>query len=163
MARFLSRGYLWDNVRVVGGAYGGGCSLNTGSGAFAFSSYRDPNFENTLDIYSKTIDVLDNLELSDDALEQLVVGAMGDLDSPSSPAQKGYKALIHHLTGITTELRQQYRDEVLATDRSSFKAFADKLRAGDLKVAAFAAKDAVEKANKNRAADAQISITQLSS
>merc|ERR1719163_1899084 len=42
VSRFLSRGYLWDNVRVVGGAYGGGCALNPSSGAFAFSSYRDP-------------------------------------------------------------------------------------------------------------------------
>ena len=59
VARFLSRGYLWDNVRVVGGAYGGGCALNPSSGGFAFSSFRDPNLQGTLDIYGKTVSVLD--------------------------------------------------------------------------------------------------------
>merc|ERR1719231_153857 len=113
VARYLSRGYLWDNVRVVGGAYGGGCSLNPTSGGFAFSSYRDPNFQGTLDIYEKTLEVLQNIEISDDDLEKAIVGAIGDLDSPLSPQQKGYKALIHTLTGMSTETRQRYRDEVL--------------------------------------------------
>jgi hypothetical protein len=44
-ARALSLGYLWDNVRVAGGAYGGGCAFNPTSGGFAFSSYRDPNLQ----------------------------------------------------------------------------------------------------------------------
>ena len=44
-ARALSLGYLWDNVRVAGGAYGGGCAFNPISGGFAFSSYRDPNLQ----------------------------------------------------------------------------------------------------------------------
>ena len=66
VARYLSRGYLWDNVRVVGGAYGGGCALNPLSGAFAFSSYRDPNLQGTLDTYYKSAEVL--AALSDEAL-----------------------------------------------------------------------------------------------
>merc|ERR1719352_2116083 len=113
VARFLSRGYLWDNVRVVGGAYGGGCSLNPRSGGFNFSSYRDPNVQGTLDIYAKSADALEEMELTEDALEQAIVGAVGDLDSPMNSQQKGSVALTHYLTGVTTETRQQYRDEVL--------------------------------------------------
>merc|ERR1719231_806354 len=134
VARFLSRGFLWDNVRVVGGAYGGGCSLNPASGGFAFSSYRDPNLQDTLDIYGKTIGVLDNLEIDDAALEQAIVGAAGDLDSPMTSQQKGFRALTQHLTGVTTEIRQQWRDEVLATSRASFAAFAERLEGKQLKV-----------------------------
>merc|ERR1719198_1780560 len=111
VSRFLSRGYLWDNVRVVGGAYGGGCAFNTNSGGFAFSSYRDPNVQGTLDIYAGTADVLDEVELTDDALEQAIVGAVGDLDSPLTSQQKGQRALTLHLSGVTTAARQQYRDE----------------------------------------------------
>ena len=58
VARFLSRGFLWDNVRVVGGAYGGGCALNPSTGGFAFSSYRDPNVQGTLDIYGRSAEVI---------------------------------------------------------------------------------------------------------
>jgi len=162
VARFLSRGYLWDNVRVVGGAYGGGCSLNPRTGGFAFSSYRDPNVQGTLDIYAKTAEALENAHLTDDALEQAIVGAVGDLDSPMTSEQKGFRALTLHLTGVTTEMRQQYRDEVLGTTRASFKAFAKTLRAKPFKVAIFGAKDAIEAANTARGADEQIAITQLS-
>jgi Zn-dependent M16 (insulinase) family peptidase len=161
VARFLSRGYLWDNVRVVGGAYGGGCSLNQNSGAFAFSSYRDPNLQGTLDIYGKTIDVLDNLEMTDEALEQAIVGAVGDLDSPMNAQQKGQRALTHYLTGVTTEQRQKFRDSIIGMDRSSFAAFAERLRKAKLAVCTFASKDAIEAANAKRAEDEQIKIIQL--
>ena len=133
VARYLSRGYLWDNVRVVGGAYGGGCSLNPNSGGFAFSSYRDPNLQGTLDIYGKTAEVLDELEISDEDLDKAIVGAVGDLDQPQSSQQKGYKALVHHLTGMTDEIRQTYRDQVIGTDRAAFKRFA--CRGGDTRPA----------------------------
>ena len=161
VARFLSRGYLWDNVRVVGGAYGGGCALNPSSGGFAFSSYRDPNLQGTLDIYDGTLAILDALEMDDAALEQAIVGAAGDLDSPLTSEQKGFRALVHHLTGVTTDMRQQYRDEVIGTTRESFKAFADKLRGATFKTAIFGSKEALEAANAKRAADEQITITPL--
>lgn len=164
VARYLSRGYLWDNVRVVGGAYGGGCALNPSTGGFAFSSYRDPNVQGTLDIYGRSADVLDeaHAEMTDEALEQAIVGAVGDLDSPLTSDAKGYRALIQHLTGLTDETRQKYRDQVLQTSRADFKAFAEKLRSKSLKVAIFGAKEALEQANAKRADDEQIAITQLS-
>ena len=46
---------------MVGGAYGGGCSLNPSTGVLAFSSYRDPNVQGTLDIYANTGKVLEEL------------------------------------------------------------------------------------------------------
>jgi len=161
VARFLSRGYLWDNVRVVGGAYGGGCSLNPSSGGFAFSSYRDPNLQGTLDIYAKTVEVLEGLALDDAALEQAIVGAAGDLDSPMTSQSKGYRALMHHLTGTTVEMRQRYRDEVIGTDRAAFAAFAERLKGAQTKVAVFGSKEALEQANAKRADDEQIQITAL--
>jgi len=165
VARFLSRGYLWDNVRVVGGAYGGGCSLNPRTGGFAYSSYRDPNVQGTLDIYAKTVDALDEaaVSLTDDALEQAIVGAMGDLDSPMTSEAKGFRALTLHLTGVTTEMRQEYRDEVLGTTRETFKEFAKALRSKPMKVSIFGSKDALEAANAARGADEQIEIKEFSS
>ena len=161
VARYLSRGYLWDNVRVVGGAYGGGCSLNQNTGVLSFSSYRDPNLQGTVDIYAGTAQVLQELELSDEALEQAIVGAVGDLDSPMTSQQKGFRGLQHHLTGITTETRQQFRDEVLATNRASFSAVAEQLQGKELKVSVFGAQEALEKANAARGADEQIDIKPL--
>lgn len=161
VVRYLSRGYLWDNVRVVGGAYGGGAGFNPTSGAFAFSSYRDPNLQGTVDIYAGSAAHLENVELSDAALEQAIVGAVGDLDSPLTPDQKGYKALTHYITGVKTEDRQKFRDEVLGTTREDFKDFAKRLKALDMKVAVFGSLEAFEAANAARGTADQISVTKL--
>ena len=69
--------------------------------------------------------MLEELEISDEALEQAIVGAIGDLDSPMTSQQKGFRGLTHYLTGVTTETRQQFRDEVLGTTRASFAALAE--------------------------------------
>jgi hypothetical protein len=52
-AKMLRTGYLWDQVRVIGGAYGGMCQMGRSSGSFLFGSYRDPNLVDTLDIYRR--------------------------------------------------------------------------------------------------------------
>merc|ERR1719217_794405 len=161
VSRFLSRGYLWDNVRVVGGAYGGGCSLNSNTGVLAFSSYRDPNIQGTLDIYANTGKVLEELEISDDALEQAIVGAIGDLDSPMTSQQKGFRGLTHYLTGVTTETRQQFRDEVLGTTRASFAALAERLKGKSLKASIFGEQAQLDTANAARDAGAQLDIKPL--
>merc|ERR1719217_1381544 len=160
VSRFLSRGYLWDNVRVVGGACGGG-SLNANTGVLAFSSYRDPNIQGTLDIYANTGKVLEELEISDEALEQAIVGAIGDLDSPMTSQQKGFRGLTHYLTGVTTETRQQFRDEVLGTTRASFAALAERLKGKSLKASIFGEQAQLDTANAARDAGAQLDIKPL--
>lgn len=51
VSRFLRTGYLWDTVRVMGGAYGGFTKFDPVSGVFSCLSYRDPNLAKTLDNY----------------------------------------------------------------------------------------------------------------
>ncbi|XWS48732.1 hypothetical protein CRYUN_Cryun13aG0101500 [Craigia yunnanensis] len=43
ISKYISNTWLWDSVRVSGGAYGGFCNFDTHSGGFTFLSYRDPN------------------------------------------------------------------------------------------------------------------------
>ena len=43
---------------------------------------------------------------------QSIVGAIGSLDSPLTADAKGYRALQWHLSGMTTEFRQAFRDQV---------------------------------------------------
>ena len=99
-------------------------------------------------------------ELSDEALEKAIVGAVGDLDSPMNAQQKGFQALAWHLSGTTTEERQKYRDGVLNCDRAAFVALADRLKAAKFGAAVFGAADALEKANAGR--DSKLSVTKLS-
>ena len=54
VVKYLRTTWLWEKVRVQGGAYGGFCVLDHRSGNFTFLSYRDPNLLETLDIYDQT-------------------------------------------------------------------------------------------------------------
>ena len=49
--KLLGTTWLWDRVRVSGGAYGGFSDFDPHSGMFTFLSYRDPNLLKTVDNY----------------------------------------------------------------------------------------------------------------
>lgn len=89
ITRYLSNSYLWDNVRVVGGAYGGFAQFSDVTGRISFASYRDPNLSKTIDIYSNAATALKPDEVPPESIKDSVIGTIGDLDSPQSPDQKG--------------------------------------------------------------------------
>ena len=122
--RHLRMGYLWDRVRVQGGAYGCFARYGRATGAFTFASYRDPNVENTLRVYRETADYLGNLSLSETDITRAVVGAIGDVDAYMLPGAKGATAFSRWMSGETDEQRQRIREEILATRLSDFHDFA---------------------------------------
>ncbi len=127
ITRYLQTAWLWEKIRVQGGAYGGMCSFDQRSGVFAFASYRDPNLAASLDIYKATGDYLKNLVLSEDELTRALIGTIGTLDAYQLPDSKGYSSCMRYLLDYTDEERQKLRDEVLATTQEHFNAFGDAL------------------------------------
>lgn len=126
--RLLNTTYLWDKVRVQGGAYGGSSRFDLTSGNFAFLSYRDPNLLKTLDAYDGAAKAL-RAEIGETDLVRSVIGVVGDLDRPEFVDSKGYSAMWRILNGTTDELRQQRRNEILATSRADFVALAEAIEA----------------------------------
>merc|ERR1719253_660926 len=92
-------------------------------------SYRDPNLKATLDVFDAVASYLEKLTLSSQEIEQLVIGAVGDLDKPMAPSSKGYASMVRYLVNDSLEVRQKRRDEMLATTAASFKAFTAQMRA----------------------------------
>eukprot|EP00595_Chromulina_sp_UTEXLB2642_P003778 CAMPEP_0196764920 /NCGR_PEP_ID=MMETSP1095-20130614/7173_1 /TAXON_ID=96789 ORGANISM="Chromulina nebulosa, Strain UTEXLB2642" /NCGR_SAMPLE_ID=MMETSP1095 /ASSEMBLY_ACC=CAM_ASM_000446 /LENGTH=864 /DNA_ID=CAMNT_0042121777 /DNA_START=525 /DNA_END=3119 /DNA_ORIENTATION=- len=127
ITRYLSTGYLWDNVRVVGGAYGGFASYNEISGRLSFASYRDPNLIKTLQVYNNTINSLLSTEISPDDLTTSIIGTIGDLDSPQSVDQKGFSSFVHYLRKETSDQRQQQRNEILSTNINEVQSYIKQL------------------------------------
>ncbi|KAI6677917.1 hypothetical protein NL676_038713 [Syzygium grande] len=152
ISKYISNTWLWDRVRVSGGAYGGFCDFDTHSGVFSFLSYRDPNLLKTLDIYDATGAFLRELEMDDDTLNKAIIGTIGDVDSYQLPDAKGYSSLLRYLLGITEEERQRRREEILSTSLKDFRDFADVIESVKDKgvVASVASPDDVEAANKER-------------
>ena len=128
--RHLRMGYLWDRVRVQGGAYGCFARYSRITGAFTFVSYRDPNVAGTLDVYRATADYLGNLVLSEADITRAIVGAVGDMDAYMLPGAKGAASFGRWLSGETEEERQRIRDELLSTRLADFHDFAPFLARG---------------------------------
>jgi Zn-dependent M16 (insulinase) family peptidase len=127
IANIMRLTYLWEKLRVQGGAYGAMTSFDKRSGVFSFLSYRDPNLLGTLQNYDGAAKFLRNLDLSNDELTKGIIGAISSIDAYQLPDAKGYTSMIWHLLGESDEERQQYREQVLSTTHAHFKAFAELL------------------------------------
>jgi Zn-dependent M16 (insulinase) family peptidase len=163
VVRLISQSYMWDKVRVMGGAYGGGCSVSRHSGTFMCYSYRDPNLKHTLEIFDEVASYVEGLKLGDKEIEQLVIGAVGELDKPTSPASQGYLSMVKYLLNNKLESRQRKRDEMLATTAADFADFAKRMRAsmGTFRTSIFGSQKAFAKANEALADASKISLKKL--
>jgi len=152
ITKFLRNSYLWDRVRVQGGAYGAFCGFDHFTGVFTYTSYHDPNLQGTVDAYDGAAAFLQDLQLSDEELSKSIIGTIGELDSYQLPDSKGYVSMMRELTGVDDEYRQQMRDAVLATTAADFREFGDVLeRMNDVgRVVVLGSKDAIEAANAAR-------------
>jgi Zn-dependent M16 (insulinase) family peptidase len=134
---YLRSTWLWEKVRVQGGAYGGFATFDRLSGIFTFLSYRDPNLLSTLGYYDRSADFLKSLQVNQEELTKSIIGAIGDIDSYQLPDAKGFTAMIRHMLQISDEERQTIRNQVLETNLEHFREFSrplEKLAAEGLMV-----------------------------
>jgi Zn-dependent M16 (insulinase) family peptidase len=123
---YLRTTFLWEKIRVQGGAYGVFVVFDPNSGVLSFVSFRDPNLSGTLENYSQAASFLTGLKadrLTDDELLKGIIGAIGLLDAYQLPDARGFSSMRRYLTGETDEIRQKYRDEVLSTRQADFNDF----------------------------------------
>jgi hypothetical protein len=124
ICRYLRTAWLWERIRVQGGAYGAFCLFDRLSGVLSFVSYRDPNLLKTLDEFDQTVNFLSRFVLNENELAKSIIGTIGDIDEYLLPDAKGYASLVRRLSGETDEDRQRMREEVMGTTATNFKAFA---------------------------------------
>ena len=117
----LRNGYLHRTIREQGGAYGGGASQDNQSGAFRFYSYRDPRIEGTLKDFDDSIAWLLDNPLAEDKVEEAVLGVIGSIDKPASPAGEAMQAFHGELNGRNKASAEQFRNRVLAVTDSDLK------------------------------------------
>jgi len=121
--RLLNNDYLWEQVRMQGGAYGCSSSFSHLDRTFVLSSYRDPHIDRTLDLYRKAGEWLQQRSLSTDALEQAVIGTLGKLSPPERPSTLVSKGFFRHLIGLQHETRERFWREIRETTPKQLHAF----------------------------------------
>ena len=122
-------GYLWNRVRVQGGAYGASAQFSR-EGILLFTSYRDPNLSETLAVYDEVADYLRQFTASAREMTKYIIGTISAMDTPLTPQMKGSLAAGCYLRGVTDEMRQQTRREVLTTGEAEIRALAELVEKG---------------------------------
>jgi len=123
---FLRNGFLHRVIREQGGAYGGGANHEPSNACFRFFSYRDPRLAETLDDFDKSIEWLLNEEHTELQVEESILGVIGSMDKPGSPAGEAKQAYHNDLYGRTPEQRQLYRERVLKVTVDDLKRVGEK-------------------------------------
>ena len=120
--------YLWNNVRVKGGAYGCSSSfLRTGDSYF--TSYRDPNLGKTNEVYEKMPEYIRVFQADEREMTKYIIGTLGNMDMPLYPEGKGQRAITAYLKKLTLEELQEERDEILNATDADIRALADIVQA----------------------------------
>jgi hypothetical protein len=142
----LSYDYLWNEVRVKGGAYGVMCAFAE-DGMGYLMSYRDPNLSETNDVYMGIPEYLESFEADERDMMKYIIGTISDMDTPLTPRAKGERSYLAYMTEITWEDKQREREEVLATDTEKVQKAAAMVRAilSDNFICALGGEEKVEK------------------
>lgn len=120
----LSYDYLWQNVRVKGGAYG--CMSNFSKlGEGYFVSYRDPNLEKTNAVYEGVVAYLKAFAVGERDMTKYIIGTISNIDQPMTPATKGDRSMNLYMNHVSEEMIRKERNEILDATEADIRALAE--------------------------------------
>ncbi|MBM6828424.1 insulinase family protein [Anaerotignum lactatifermentans] len=119
--------YLWNQIRVQGGAYGCGCNFQRNGGVY-FYSYRDPNLRKTYDVYGNLSDKIKDFQADEREMTKYIIGTINRFDQPKTNGELLDYGTALYFAGITEEMRQQERMEILNTSAAEIRQYEDLLK-----------------------------------
>lgn len=120
----LSYEYLWQNIRVKGGAYGCMSSFNRiGDGYLV--SYRDPHLMNTLKVYQGVAEYLRSFQVEERDMTKYIIGTISNIDQPMTPSAKGDRSMALYLNHVSEDMIRKEREEILSAGQEDIRALAD--------------------------------------
>lgn len=124
LSKLLSTKYLHPELREKGGAYGGGARLKE-DGVFTFYSYRDPQTLKTLDVFDNSYTWLQK-ELEKVTAQELLEAKFGVFQAVDAPIPPGAKGCREFLIGLTPDVLQRHRSELMAVDFKGLREVGEK-------------------------------------
>ncbi len=120
----LSYEYLWNSVRVQGGAYGAGF-VPRKDGTLSFYSYRDPSPARSLRVYNDSAAYLRAIAESGEDITKFIIGAVGEYDTLITPRVASLISATDYLNGWSAEDEARVRAQMLSLTASDLSYAAD--------------------------------------
>ena len=127
LEHLLNTDYLWQNIRVLGGAYGCGARFER-TGEALMVSFRDPNLDETYRCFRDMPDYIASLEMDERTFRQFIIGAMNTLCRPRPEQVKGMIQVRRELAGLTAEQAELTRRQIISATLDDVKALVPYLR-----------------------------------
>lgn len=129
LENILNCEYLYNSVRVLGGAYGCNCRFAGSSGNVYFASFRDPHLKNTESVYRNVGEFIRSLDPDDKSLTRYIIGTFSGLDRPLSFRDRAARSMTAYLSGVSYEELCQERREIIETTAQQLRDTADMIEA----------------------------------
>lgn len=121
LSSLMTYGYLWNAVRVRGGAYGTGMRVRLGGDAFCYS-YRDPNPKGTKEAYLDMPAFLEDFLKEEQPIDDIIIGTVNSTEPLSEPSEVLETETVRFFKGITHENINTLRKEILKSTPADLKA-----------------------------------------
>lgn len=122
LAQLLTHKHIHHEIREKGGAYGGSASMSSSRGTFAFTSYRDPNPLNSLEVMRGAGKWARDRKWTERELEEAKLSVFQSMDAPKSVDEEG---MLQFLTGIDENMEQELRERLLDVKPAQVNEVAD--------------------------------------
>jgi hypothetical protein len=127
LGHLLKTNFLWEEVRMKGGAYGVSSAANGAEGLYSFTSYRDPDPVRTFGVFRQSLEQMSLRNLSREDLDKSVIGIVGKDARPLSPGEMSMMGFRRDLYGIDNELRRKNRKQILEVTPQDIRETAERL------------------------------------
>lgn len=147
-ANALSYDYLWNEIRVKGGAYGCGFRA-AGERQTAFYTYRDPAIDPSIERVARAGEWLGSFEPDEAAFEGFIVSCVSGMDAPVKPYALTKRRNTTYLAGLDPHAREERRAQMLAATPAELRSLgADVTRIAAVSpTCVFGGRDVIAKSN----------------
>lgn len=147
-ANALSYDYLWNEIRVKGGAYGCGFRA-AGERQAAFYTYRDPAIDPSIERVERAGEWLGSFEPDEAAFEGFIVSCVSGMDAPVKPYALTKRRNTTYLAGLDPHAREERRAQMLAATPGELRSLgADVTRiAAESPTCVFGGREVIAKSN----------------
>ncbi|MBQ4382371.1 MAG: insulinase family protein [Oscillospiraceae bacterium] len=122
--KILTFDYLWNQVRVKGGAYG--CSMGVRKdGFYSYTSFREPSPSVSQAVFAAGGSALREFCRSGQKPDKYIISTIGSLEPLTTPRTEGLISAVNYLAGETEEVQQAERTQVLHTTVADLLAFSE--------------------------------------
>lgn len=127
LTQIVNYNYLWQKIRVLGGAYG--CAMNINKdNIITLSTYRDPNIKNSLNVFDELGDYVSNLNLKEDEILGFKISAMARLEQVLHKKDLTSLMQKYYFVGTTYDSIKKIKSEIIETTLSDLKSYGKSIK-----------------------------------